>query len=149
LQAPQLFVSVLPSVSQPLFGLPSQSRNPGEQLMAHLPALQTAVEFGPAGQALPQVPQLFALFVVFVSQPFAGSMSQSAKPALHELRVQVLNGGVGLLFGMHCDVEFGKLQVSLQKLQFVLVPSVVAQTPTGSPVQLAVPVAQLSPHTPF
>jgi hypothetical protein len=81
-QAPQL-VSVLRLVSQPLAGMPSQSAKPELQTRPHAPLLQTAVEFGPEGQTLPQPPQWFASVRMLVSQPLAGLPSQSAKPVGH------------------------------------------------------------------
>jgi hypothetical protein len=50
--------------------------------------VQTGVAFGPLGHTFPQLPQFAASVGVFVSQPFAASPSQFAKPGLH-VRPQV------------------------------------------------------------
>ena len=92
-QVPQLPLSACVLTSQPLAATPSQSAKPGAQVpMAQALAAQVAVACGRT-QARPQAPQLVTLSVVPLSQPFAGSASQSPKPVaqrttLHEPTVQ-------------------------------------------------------------
>jgi hypothetical protein len=75
---PQLFGSVLVLVSHPLAQLPSQSKKPGlHPPQLHMPEMHWGVAFG-MEQTTPQAPQLPMSVVVFVSQPFAGFLSQSA-----------------------------------------------------------------------
>jgi hypothetical protein len=68
--APQLAASTAISVSQPVWGSPSQSAVPSGQ--AHTPWLQTA----PAAQAMPHPPQFSELSAAFVSQPLTMLLSQ-------------------------------------------------------------------------
>jgi hypothetical protein len=51
------------SVSHPFAALPSQSPNPITHRLSHVPALQVAIAFVPAGQSIPHAPQ-FATSVV-------------------------------------------------------------------------------------
>ena len=78
-QKPQLASSVWGLTSQPVSGLPSQLRKPLLQKKRHTPAAQDAVLLLPAGQTAPQKPQLLGSVSRFVSHPFAGFPSQSAK----------------------------------------------------------------------
>jgi hypothetical protein len=52
------------------------------QLVPHTPAAHVAVPPVGAGHALPQRPQCAMAVLVLASQPLAGLMSQSPKPAL-------------------------------------------------------------------
>jgi hypothetical protein len=74
---PQLFAFVLTLVSQPLFGLPSQSAVPALQLGSHTPATHAVVPLALV-QFTPQAPQLPVLVFVFVSQPLFAFPSQLA-----------------------------------------------------------------------
>jgi len=86
---PQLFGSVWLSMLQPVAYWPSQFRNPGlHGPRAQTPWLQKAVPLASV-HTLPQVPQLFGSVSTSISQPSAGSPSQSAKPGLHETIVQL------------------------------------------------------------
>lgn len=75
-QLPQLLTSASVLVSQPLFGLLSQLLQPalheGEQTLEVQAVVPCAFV-----HAVPQVPQLLRLLVVFVSQPFLTLPSQS------------------------------------------------------------------------
>jgi hypothetical protein len=74
-----------PMHSQPSRRFLSQSNQFGSQLREQVPALHVPTVWGPRPvvQLLPQKPQLSVLFVRTTSQPFVGSWSQSAKPAVH------------------------------------------------------------------
>jgi hypothetical protein len=76
-QEPQLLALVLTLVSHPLFGLPSQSAVPAEQLGSHTPATQAVVPFAFV-HVTPHAPQLPVLVFVFVSQPLVALPSQLA-----------------------------------------------------------------------
>jgi hypothetical protein len=144
-QPPQLDVSDWTLTSHPLDVFMSQFRYPGLQTIPHAPLLHTAVECVPDGQTFPQVLQLLASVLVFTSQPLAAMLSQFPKPGLH-----VPSAHVWVVpLAWHCEFEFGRLQVSPQKLQFWFVPSVVEQTPAGSPGQFAVPLMHVVPQTPM
>lgn len=67
-------------VSQPLFGLPSQSRKLPVHVGTQAPAVQVVEPFG-LTQPFPQEPQLVRLDCRLVSQPFTGLPSQLAQPA--------------------------------------------------------------------
>jgi hypothetical protein len=83
-QAPQCAALVRVSVSQPLWGSPSQSADPVAQVGTHTPAAQVLVGVvAPVVHARPQAPQWAAVARVSASQPLRGSPSQSAKPAAH------------------------------------------------------------------
>ena len=77
----QLFTSVFVLVSQPLFGLPSQSLNPAEHVGTQAPAVHVVEPFVFV-HALPQMPQ-FVVVVRDASQPFRALPSQLPKFALH------------------------------------------------------------------
>jgi hypothetical protein len=100
------------------------------------------VHVTPLGQTVPHEPQFVGSVSVDTSQPLAASMSQSAKPASHDTITQRLESAV------HCEVAFGRAQVSPQKLQFRLVPSGVAHWHGGSPGQFTLPFGQSPPHCP-
>jgi len=78
---PQCDTAVRRSVSHPLVGFMSQSPKPALHApIAQAPVAHKAVPLGGAHRA-PHRPQLPVSERVSVSQPLAGFMSQSAKPA--------------------------------------------------------------------
>jgi hypothetical protein len=79
---PQWSLAVRVSVSQPLAALPSQSPKPALHATAQRPDAHEGVPLA-ALHALPHAPQWAAAVERSVSQPLAGFMSQSPKPALH------------------------------------------------------------------
>lgn len=80
-QPPQFIVVVI-EVSQPFAAVPSQSAKPALQApRAQEPAVQRAVALG-YEHTRPHIPQLLTV-PRLVSQPLAGSPSQSPKPLLH------------------------------------------------------------------
>ena len=79
---PQWSLAVRVSVSQPLVTLPSQSTKPALHATAQRPAAHAGVPLA-ALHALPHIPQWAAVVERSVSQPLAGFMSQSPKPAVH------------------------------------------------------------------
>jgi hypothetical protein len=84
-QAPHAVGVVLRLLSQPLAGFMSQSAKPALHVpMPHVPIVHAAVPLAGAEHARPHIPQWASVVLVFTSQPLAGFMSQSAKPALHE-----------------------------------------------------------------
>jgi hypothetical protein len=85
--APQCATEVARSLSQPLEMLPSQSPYPVAHAKVQVPALHAALVFGaptPA-HARPHAPQFVALPSRLTSQPLVALLSQSAKPAAHEI----------------------------------------------------------------
>jgi hypothetical protein len=81
-QAPQWATVARVSVSQPLALIASQSPKPALQASSQRPAAHVPEALGLAAQAIPQAPQCAAAVMVLVSQPLAGSPSQSPKPGL-------------------------------------------------------------------
>jgi hypothetical protein len=81
-QPPQLLMSLVVPVSQPFFGLPSQSANPALQVGTQAPAVHV-VDPCAFEQAMPQPPQLLMLVAKTASQPFTALPSQLPVPALH------------------------------------------------------------------
>jgi hypothetical protein len=81
-QAPQLATVVRRSTSQPLAATPSQLPKFVAQVRPQVPAEQTAVEFDPAGQALPQRPQWATVLCTSTSQPLVATPSQLPKPGV-------------------------------------------------------------------
>jgi hypothetical protein len=79
---PQLVNDVFVFVSQPFFGLPSQSPNPAVQTGAHTPAEHEVVPLALA-HTDPHAPQLPASVCRLISQPLTTLPSQFAKPASH------------------------------------------------------------------
>ncbi len=73
--APQFKFDVFVFVSHPLFGLPSQLAKPCAHMGAHAPPLHDVVPFM-FEHVVPHDPQLLALLVVLISQPFAYCPSQ-------------------------------------------------------------------------
>src|SRR5205823_6634520 len=81
LQAPQCSTSEESSLSQPLHRLMSQSAKPGSHaVIEQKPVTHPVAALGSVGQTLPHDPQLLGSPWRSISQPFAASMSQSAKP---------------------------------------------------------------------
>jgi hypothetical protein len=80
---PQLATLVLVLTSQPFAALMSQFAKPALHTSAHAPATHVgAIALGAARQTVLHAPQFITLVRVSTSHPFAGFMSQSAKPAL-------------------------------------------------------------------
>jgi hypothetical protein len=80
-QPPQLFTSFVVLVSH-VVGSASQSPRPALQVLTpHTPTLHVAEPIV-VSQTLPHFEQLVTSILVFVSQPLAGSLSQSWKPSL-------------------------------------------------------------------
>jgi hypothetical protein len=117
LQPPQWLASVCRFVSQPFAGLPSQSPKPGLHTIAQEPPVQVGVPFV-ALQALPHAPQLPALVERFVSQPFAGLLSQSPKVPVHDEMAHAL--------ALQIEVAFGRLHAAPHAPQFIIVSSCVS-----------------------
>jgi hypothetical protein len=138
-QPPQLFTKALVSTSHPLAGSPSQLAKPGLQLPSpQVPAVQTAVPLGSAGQTWPQAPQLFTSSLTSTSQPFAGLPSQLTKPPLQAPRPQVPAVQVAVMFGSvgHTWPHAPQLFTSL----LVLDPHpLVGQTPPATQIGSVVP----------
>jgi hypothetical protein len=82
LHAPQFALLVLVFTSQPLLGLPSQSRKPALHTKEQPPAVQTAAALAGAVQTVPQAPQLRGSVWVLVQLP-AHSVRPEAQVARH------------------------------------------------------------------
>src|SRR5262245_11230073 len=78
---PQLATEDSTTTSQPFSGSWSQSPRPGSHRRPHSPPAHVAMEPGPEGQTLSQLPQVAAVPAMSVSQPLAMSPSQSPKPS--------------------------------------------------------------------
>jgi hypothetical protein len=89
----------------------------------------------PDAQAAPQLPQLFVSLLVLTSQPSAGFLLQSAKPALHDVMAQ--------LDALHVAVALAKLHAAPHDPQFLESVCRLVQ----APLQLVNPDAQ--PQTPM
>jgi hypothetical protein len=79
---PQLLTSPVVGVSQPFFGLPSQSEKPAEQVGTQVPPVHV-VEPCALEQAMPHPPQLLMFVAKTASQPLTALPSQLPVPALH------------------------------------------------------------------
>jgi hypothetical protein len=138
-QPPQLALSFVVLVSQPLAALRSQSAKPALQVpTAQAPVAQVGVALATV-QARPQAPQLVTVRVL-VSQPLSTSRSQSAKPeAQLSAQFPVLQVGVALAV----------LQASRQAPQCCAeVLRLVSQPLAALPSQSPKPALQLArPHT--
>lgn len=77
MQRPQCSGLRLRSTSQPSSATPLQSAKPSSQRKPQTPAVQLPSAWGGEGHTRPQLPQWLMLLRVSVSQPFAGSRSQS------------------------------------------------------------------------
>jgi hypothetical protein len=139
-QAPQ-FVVVFSDASQAVETRRSQLPKPGAQTMLHAPSAQLAVPLVEL-HAAPQAPQLVTVVPRFVSHPFAGSRSQSAKPAVQAPSVQTP--------ATHDSAAFARLQSAPQAPQFGrLVFRFVSQPSPGIPLQSPSPALQTEmPQTP-
>ena len=84
-QDPQLFGSLLKSVSHPFAPIPSQFPKFGlqEKLQAPPPQFPLVAFGAEAGQTIPQPPQFELLLESGVSQPVEDLKSQSPNPVLH------------------------------------------------------------------
>jgi hypothetical protein len=140
-QMPQLPVFVWVFVSQPFAVLASQFPNPVlQEEIAHALETQAGVAFARL-HALPQAPQLFTLFVRFVSQPFAPLPSQFPRPELHDETPHT----PPTQFGVPPPVGQMLPQV-LQLLTSVFV--LVSQPLFGLPSQSLKPAAQVGTQAP-
>src|SRR5690349_6575935 len=116
-QPPQLLL-VLSGASQPLAGLLSQLPRPALQAPSvHCPPGHDSLALA-RSQTTPQPPQ-FAVVSSGVSHPLFGLPSQSPKPGLHDVSVQ--------LPLVHDEVALPRLQGKPQPPQFWLVLSGVSQ----------------------
>jgi hypothetical protein len=132
-QAPQC-VSVFRSVSQPLFGLLSQSSKPSVQAGAQAPALHIVVPCWFVHMTA-QAPQ-FWFVLSGASHPVAGLLSQSSKPLTQPSSWQVPVP--------HDTTPFGRLHAVLHAPQLISVLSGVSQPVIMSLSQLSNPVVQLA-----
>jgi len=138
-QPPQLLTSPVVAVSQPFFGLLSQSENPAEHDGTHVPAEQEVVPCGLV-QEMPQPPQLETPVFRFASQPLTALPSQFPKP---ELQV-----------GTHTPVvqtvdPFGFVQEVPQVPQFAAVVLRLTSQPVDArPSQFPKPVLHAIVHAP-
>jgi hypothetical protein len=147
-QPPQLALSLVVLVSQPLVVLRSQSAKPAVQVpTAQAPVLHDGVALGTV-QARPQAPQLLTLRVL-VSQPLSTSRSQSAKPAPQvSAQFPVLQVGVALAV---LQASRQAPQCSAEVLRLVSQPLVALPSQSPKPgLQLARPqTAPTQPATPL
>jgi hypothetical protein len=98
--APQFCASFDVFTSQPFATCPSQLPKPAlHGPTPHAPAEHTGVAFG-VTQAFPQLPQLCTLDVMFTSQPFATTASQSPNPASHAAMPHTAAEHIGVAFGV-------------------------------------------------
>ena len=97
-QLPQWATDVVMSVSQPVDALLSQSPNPAKHVMTQVPFVQLGLPFV-LEHALPQAPQLSGSASVGSSQPFDGSPSQSANPAMHWPKAHWPAAQIDIAFG--------------------------------------------------
>jgi hypothetical protein len=138
-QPPQLLMSVVVGVSQPFFGLPSQSAKPALQVGTQTPAVH-AVEPCAFEQAMPQPPQLLIFDAKTASQPLTALPSQLPVPAL-QVGLHAPAEHVVEPFGFtHCVVHAPQL------LTFVLV--LVSHPFATLPSQLPKPALHAIEHDP-
>jgi hypothetical protein len=130
---------VLRFVSQPLFGLPSQSPKPPAQTGVQTPETQLVVPLALL-QLTPQAPQL-AVVLSAVSQPLAALPSQLPNPALHVPSVHVPATQLAL--------ALARLHVAPHAPQSVSVLMFRSQPLFGLPSQLAKPAAQFGVQAPL
>src|SRR5436189_1496594 len=109
--APQLEALALPSTSQPLTDILSQSRKePLHDLTVHMPPAQATTALGRLVQSTPQAPQFFASALVDTSQPSPTVTLQSAKPWLHEASAHLPSVQAGTPLGaMHARPQVPQL----------------------------------------
>jgi len=136
LQDPQCS-GLLRLVSQPLAGLLSQSPKPEAQAIPQLPAVQVGVP-PDVEQTWPQVLQLLTLVFRFTSQPLAGLLSQSAKPALQVPMAQVpLLQVAAALANVHLVPQALQLLTSVLRLTsqpLVALPSQLPEPAVHAPI---------------
>jgi hypothetical protein len=119
-QVPQFDALFVVFTSQPLAGLLSQFAKPALHDTLHMPATHAPLAFGFPPQTVPQTPQFAASVLRFTSQPFAATLSQSAKPARqvkpHAPLVQVRTelAGVGQLLA-HAPQLFTSAEVGISQ----------------------------------
>jgi hypothetical protein len=131
-------VSVRVLVSQPLFGLPSQSANPALHTGVHAPATQVVVPL-PLEQAVPHSPQ-FVTVVSATSQPLPGLPSQLPHPALHvNEHAPLMHSGVAL-FALQAWPHWPQLATLVARFDSHPLLRLASQLPY--------PVAHARPHTP-
>jgi hypothetical protein len=138
-QLPQSVTEVFVLVSHPFDAMPSQLPNPAVQVGTQAPVVQTVVPWAFV-QALLQAPQSERLVLVFVSQPFAGLLSQLPKPALHVPSVQVP--------ATQLSDAFARLQATPHPPQSDRVLMFLSQPFPGLPSQLAKPEEHTGAHAP-
>ncbi|MBK8694091.1 MAG: hypothetical protein IPN17_17860 [Deltaproteobacteria bacterium] len=145
-QAPQLLLSPLRLISQPLGTSPSQSRKPAAQeATVHAPAAQPAVPLITV-HARPQVPQWATVVLVLVSQPLLRLPSQLPSPELQAMEhTPPLHAGVPPLLGQRLPQLAGMPDTTGPPMpQLLTLLSVVVSQPLPSmPSQLPRP----TPHT--
>ena len=108
--APQFAESPSLSTSQPVLAVLSQSSKPAEQLaILQVPPSQLSLAFR-RSQTNPQPPQLPAFVSTFVSHPFVGSPSQSAKLGRQVPRAHFPPEQPGFAFGNAGQVELQEPQ---------------------------------------
>lgn len=138
--APQLAESLVTFTSQPSRGLPLQFANPDAHTSPHAPARHVAVEFGPKGHTVEQLPQWVGSEFRLASQPFDATPSQLAKPLQHEnphtLAVQVVVALALVGHAFRHDPQLDGSMVVSTSQPFDPMPS-----------QLAKPGEHTSPHT--
>ncbi len=141
LQSPQ-WLAVVIDVSQPFFGLSSQSARPGPQLkIEQLPPTHDSV--APLVlHGLAQPPQLFGSVLRLISQPFAALWSQSSKPVSHDVTEQANP----VLVLLHASVAWVVLQTLPHAPQLLVVVVAVSQPFTALPSQSAKPGAHVILH---
>ncbi len=137
-QRPQLALSVLRLVSQPLAGFMSQSAKPALQApIAQLPAAHVAAALGKR-HATPQPPQFEASAArTFTSQPSLATPLQSPKPAAQPPTTQrpAAQALTAVLARAHAFAQAPQFMGS-------------ALVFTQSPAQLVAPAPQVAEHTP-
>jgi len=137
---PQLVV-VATLVSQPFAVFPSQFAKPGLQLtIVQLPLTHAVVALGTV-HTLPQVPQLFILVLISISQPFEVIKSQFLKFVL-QLTIEQTPP-------THAAVAFGSAHAFPHVPQFAkLVFRLISHPSVLFPLQFAKPVKQVNEQTP-
>ncbi len=123
-------------VSQPFWGLPSQSAYPAAHRGTHAPAEHEVVPWSFA-HARPHAPQLVTLVPRSLSQPFDCTPSQLAHPVSQVATVHVIDGHVVV-------VACGSAQTTPQPPQLFTWLSDVSQPLTSLASQLPQPVVQES-----
>jgi hypothetical protein len=150
---PQLFGSLVVLISQPFAATRSQSANPVWHVKTQLEALQVGLALGML-HTRPQLPQLFPSLTVWVSQPSAGNLSQSAYPAAHPAMTQIELAQPDVAWGAVQTVpqapqSFTLLVVSMHSLPLQSVGVADGQPDTHPEAeQMGVPPTHLTPQPP-